>query len=257
MPPSLSNIKNARKLSAYLFKNEQKSAFHSRPAETFWPENVIKILKNDNVVRQVLTIGKDIPDDKLVGFIVSDATRLFAISATVFSESDERLRQAMEIFHENNFGDKELSAEIKDDNYSSDYSASLRARLAVLEGGEENIESEEGKNKDDDDDDREDEEGSDDDDDKDNNSLWHVANIRRFDEYQWKALVPTFRTDKPEYNFRSSAILPFLSKETNNDRKGAFSIVYKVSIHRNHFVDEEVPVSIFCCSQPSSHGLQH
>ena len=227
-------------MADYLFNHKAESYFHGRPEE-FWPENVIKSLRDENVVRRVLTKARDAPDEELVRFIVDHATKLFAISATVFPQSSSRLRQAMEIFQKNQFRDKDLSAEIKDGSFSLDYSALLEARLASLEDSE-------------DDDERED--GSDDDDGKDKKKLWFMTDIRRFKEDQWKALVPTFSTDKLDYNFQMSTILPFLKMETNDDRKGAFSIVYKVSIHPSHYEDE-ASVSLFCCFQLPGHGLQH
>jgi hypothetical protein len=240
MLPPLTKIKSARRLSKYVLGNEAKSRFHSPPAD-FWPENVIESLRDEDLIRRVLTTKQDAPSDELVSFIVSHAIRLFAISATVFPEPGSRLLQAMETFRLKNFGDEELSAETKDGNYSGDYSDSLRRRLAGVEDSKDDNESERR------DDDDEDENTSDEDEENDRNKLWHETNIRAFDQCHWKALAPTFSTDRLDYNFKMNTILPFLEKETNNDRKGAFSVVYKVSIHPSHYADSGIPVSVFGC----------
>lgn len=225
MDADLSRVKRAPQLDDYLFKNKRESRLHGSD-KVFWPKNIIISLRNEDFIRRLLTISNDRPSDSLVRFVVNHATRLCAILATVFNKT-RQLRKALEYFEENNFSDDNLSAEIKSGQSSKSYSALLTEKLQNLEGP------------------RGSQAEADEDEEEEDDRLWTPINIRTFQQNQWKALVPIFSTEKPEYNFKMSAILPFLTKETNQNRKGAFSTVYKVSLEPNHFEDKEISVSIF------------
>ncbi|KAF2653766.1 hypothetical protein K491DRAFT_602167 [Lophiostoma macrostomum CBS 122681] len=65
---------------------------------------------------------------------------------------------------------------------------------------------------------------------------WRPRKITQFCENQWKFLAPVFSTRKHNYDVRSMAILPFISKYFEVGQ-GSFGRVYKYEIHPDHITD--------------------
>lgn len=62
---------------------------------------------------------------------------------------------------------------------------------------------------------------------------WTMVKLLNFSDTRWKFLVPVFQEDKIKYELESRSILPFtLAKE--GCKQGAFSNVWKISIHESH-----------------------
>jgi hypothetical protein len=197
-------------LSDDLFDNVATSNFDYAP-RPFWPEGTINDLIKRDVVRRELDKANESYGDELVDFILNRAKKLFAITTTVDSRPCWLLK-VMKFFQSHDFGDSSLSAEIANNGGSTINSTSLNKRLATLDP-----------------------------------KLWRPAMRSKFCEAQWKALAPVFSTAKSNYDFGLNTILPF-TEINRNIKSGAFSRVYKVSIHRDHFKDVDCLVSAFACS---------
>ncbi|KAI0976452.1 hypothetical protein F4678DRAFT_225952 [Xylaria arbuscula] len=65
-------------------------------------------------------------------------------------------------------------------------------------------------------------------------SCWTSYYLERFSNSQWMFLSPTFIIAEPEYHLHRRHILPFVDKDTQGSKAGAFSTVYKVTIHEAH-----------------------
>ena len=78
---------------------------------------------------------------------------------------------------------------------------------------------------------------------------WNVAwRIRQFYNGQWTFLAPVFKPAtqaRSTRDFKRAHILPFTKKHNVFDQ-GSFGKVYKYTIHQDHLVDPENPVSTLC-----------
>lgn len=66
-----------------------------------------------------------------------------------------------------------------------------------------------------------------------NTSIWPRHKLRDFYDKQWKFLAPVFLKDKYHYDCKKNCIFPF-TRENVPPRYGAFSTVYKVTVHEKH-----------------------
>ena len=62
--------------------------------------------------------------------------------------------------------------------------------------------------------------------------IWDMNRLHRFCQTQWQFLAPVFATDY-RYNLQPECIFPFIAKD-ELVREGAFSFVYKVTVHPAH-----------------------
>jgi len=67
--------------------------------------------------------------------------------------------------------------------------------------------------------------------------LWNRSKIHFFHRQQWEFMAPIFSTSQSNQDFNPDSILPIIYKEAS--REGAFSNVYKVSVHPSHYKDPE------------------
>ncbi|KAI1277694.1 hypothetical protein F5Y07DRAFT_398247 [Xylaria sp. FL0933] len=65
-------------------------------------------------------------------------------------------------------------------------------------------------------------------------NCWTPFYLDRFFNVQWRFVSPIFRGNESEYHLHRNHILPFIDKDNNGTKAGAFSIVYKVTIHEAH-----------------------
>jgi hypothetical protein len=63
--------------------------------------------------------------------------------------------------------------------------------------------------------------------------IWSDLKIDNFREKQWKCLVPVFAQKKYDYDLKAECIFPFTS-DGAVPKDGAFSSVYRVTIHKDH-----------------------
>jgi hypothetical protein len=74
-----------------------------------------------------------------------------------------------------------------------------------------------------------------------NRSIWTEAKRQDFWDKQWRFFVPVFEPGRYQYDHEYNCIFPFI-KFNEPPRIGAFSVVYKITIHpdhqRHHGVDE-------------------
>ncbi|KAI8626068.1 hypothetical protein F5Y19DRAFT_488559 [Xylariaceae sp. FL1651] len=63
---------------------------------------------------------------------------------------------------------------------------------------------------------------------------WEASRVREFYGYQWRFLSPIFTQIQNEHNLHVKTILPFIDIDTREMKEGAFSSVYKVTIHEAH-----------------------
>ncbi|KAI1264021.1 hypothetical protein F5Y18DRAFT_428528 [Xylariaceae sp. FL1019] len=72
-----------------------------------------------------------------------------------------------------------------------------------------------------------------------NSDLFDVIKAGDFVKKQWEVLVPIFYTDVDCYYFHPSTVLPIQKVKNDNqdEMRGAFSIVFQVRIHPDHFKD--------------------
>jgi hypothetical protein len=77
------------------------------------------------------------------------------------------------------------------------------------------------------------------------NPFWTKWYTRQFYKEQWHLLAPVFTRHDSAYNFAADCVLPFEWKN-KAIKEGAFSQVYQVDIHRDHYQGELV------CSEHSA-----
>ncbi|KAI0432193.1 hypothetical protein F5Y09DRAFT_160880 [Xylaria sp. FL1042] len=63
---------------------------------------------------------------------------------------------------------------------------------------------------------------------------WKQCYLERFSDFQWRYLSPIFRGAESEYHLDRRHVLPFIEKDRQGTKAGAFSIVHKVTIHEAH-----------------------
>lgn len=66
-----------------------------------------------------------------------------------------------------------------------------------------------------------------------NRSIWTEAKRQDFWDKQWRFFVPVFEPQRYQYDHQYNCIFPFI-KSNEPPRIGAFSVVYKVTIHPDH-----------------------
>jgi len=69
--------------------------------------------------------------------------------------------------------------------------------------------------------------------------IWNQLKIVNFRENQWKCLAPVFVQQKYRYDLRAQCIFPFTSGGAQ-PKDGAFSSVYRVTIHKDHHEYPEI-----------------
>jgi hypothetical protein len=70
-------------------------------------------------------------------------------------------------------------------------------------------------------------------------SIWNQLKIVNFRENQWKCLVPVFVQQEYGYDLKAQCIFPFTS-DGAVPKDGAFSSVYRVTIHKDHHEYPEI-----------------
>jgi hypothetical protein len=66
--------------------------------------------------------------------------------------------------------------------------------------------------------------------------IWDDLGLAHFHDYQWRFLAPIF-AKKYRYDLEPYSIFPFVEVDEASTRSGAFSSVYKVTIHDRHTCD--------------------
>jgi len=69
--------------------------------------------------------------------------------------------------------------------------------------------------------------------------IWNQLKIVNFRENQWKCLAPVFVQQKYGYDLKAQCIFPFTS-DGAQPKDGAFSSVYRVTIHKDHHEYPEI-----------------
>jgi len=69
--------------------------------------------------------------------------------------------------------------------------------------------------------------------------IWNQLKIVHFRENQWKCLAPVFIQQKYSYDLKAQCIFPFTSDGAQR-KDGAFSSVYRVTIHKDHHEYPEI-----------------
>jgi len=69
--------------------------------------------------------------------------------------------------------------------------------------------------------------------------IWNPLKIVNFRENQWKCLAPVFIQQKYGYDLKAQCIFPFTS-DGAQPKDGAFSSVYRVTIHKDHHEYPEI-----------------
>jgi len=196
-------------LSDLLYQPDALESSHFDPApQDFWPRHIIETLIEPDAVRRELYATGVPYDDKLVDFVVRRAKKLFTIAVTATSRPGF-LPKAMKFFQENQFDDSCLksSAQVAE-NYSRSDPTPLE-RLIQSQGAKK---------------------------------LWTDRALYDSRAGQWKVLAPVFSPAVINCDFRQEAILPFTEMKAN-EKKGAFSKVYRAVIHPDHYEDPEDSVS--------------
>ncbi|KAI1313731.1 HET-domain-containing protein [Xylaria venustula] len=65
-------------------------------------------------------------------------------------------------------------------------------------------------------------------------NYWTPSSRELFSDSQWTFLSPMFKNVISDYHLQSRHILPFIEKDSQCSKAGAFSAVYKVTIHEAH-----------------------
>ncbi|KAJ3538687.1 hypothetical protein NM208_g5803 [Fusarium decemcellulare] len=226
-----------KSLSNRILDSFESSEFDSKPAQ-FLTESKIRTLLKDNHVVRAMWGGKaklTPRDTDLINFILQKAKKLFMIAVHITC-TRKQLLLAMKLFEAKGFSDANLPVdtyvsrgstsgndeEASDEDTSDDEEVSFEA----IFGDSSPIDSDEignihdltkldPKEK-----------------------LWTPTMISRFSENQWKFLAPVLSTANPNYDLHLWSILPFTSKEDSH-KHGAFSRVFKVKIHEDHYQDPE------------------
>lgn len=193
-------------LADFLYLNLNTGLTDFRQEAVYWTKAFIDQKIEAGAVRRELDKGGEEYDDALVKYIVQDANKLFLISVVSFRESAKVLK-AMKLFQTYGF---------RDGKEPTEFTVQVPGKDPKTFPGLE----------------RESFLGMD-------QKLWSPASTGSFCENQWKALVPVFSAETPQYEFGGRTVLPFTRIDFEAMAGGTFAKVYKIKIEPGHFIDPD------------------
>lgn len=172
------------------------------------PEGVMRDLLTKTTIRQLLCASRrGRIDDVLVDFIVERAKRLFTLTILI-NQEDYKLVDYMSFFRDNGYEDSVLMAGTNFESADVQTNQFSHFKQETMQSFQ-------------------------------NKHLFQAFPSREITEKQWQVLTPVFSTEINCYYFDGRVVLPFRKVKTGSKRpmRGAFSEVFKVEIHPDHFID--------------------
>lgn len=194
----------------------------------FVPEGQIYNLLTETTIRRLLRLSRRRIDDALVDYIVTRAKRLFTLTILI-NQEDYKLVDYMTFFRDNGYRDSKLMAGTNFESVDVQTNELSHFQQEIME-------------------------------DLQNERLFQSFPSREITEKQWQVLTPVFSTEVDSYYFHGRVVLPFrkVKTDTNRPMRGAFSEVFKIEIHPDHFIDplNKVSLSTQTLSAPRTHHEQ-